>query len=92
MLDGYANFLQERELALSKHQQYLVRWVREFLHFAREHGGYTFEQTLDFFPAGDGGRAGVEPWQVQQAAGTVFRFAVFFLPPDYFSNSTNCSS
>ena len=37
VLDGYANFLGERELALPKHQPYLVRWVREFLHFAREH-------------------------------------------------------
>ena len=40
VLDGYANFLLERELALPKHQPYLVCWVREFLHFAREHGGY----------------------------------------------------
>ena len=36
VLDGYANFLVERELALPKHQPYLVRWMREFLHFALE--------------------------------------------------------
>ena len=61
VLDGYANFLLERELALPKHQPYLVRWAREFLDFAREHGGHTFEQTLDLFLAEVGGRAGAEP-------------------------------
>jgi len=41
VLAGYATFLREKELALAKHQPYLVRWVREFLLFARDHGGYT---------------------------------------------------
>ena len=71
VLDGYANFLIERDVALPKHQPYLVRWVREFLRFARAHGGYTFEQTLDLFLAEIGGRAGVKPWQIQQAADAV---------------------
>jgi len=35
VLDGYAKFLRERDLALPKHQPYLVRWVREFLLFAQ---------------------------------------------------------
>lgn len=30
-LDGCANFLRENELSLSKHQAYLIRWVREFV-------------------------------------------------------------
>jgi len=34
VLDGYAKFLQQKNLALDKHQPYLVRWVREFLLFA----------------------------------------------------------
>ena len=38
-LDGYAKFLKDKDLALPKQQPYLVRWVREFLLFAREHGG-----------------------------------------------------
>ena len=38
--------MREKDLALPKHQPYLVRWVREFLLFAQGHGGYTFEQTL----------------------------------------------
>lgn len=32
--DGYAKFLQEKKLAMDKHQPHLVRWVREFLLFA----------------------------------------------------------
>jgi len=58
-LGGYAKFLRQRDLALPNQQPYLVRWVRASLVFAREHGGYTFEQTLDmclpeigFGPAG----------------------------------------
>ena len=68
VLDGYATFLRERDLALPKHQPHLVRWVREFLHFARAHDGYTFEQTLDLFLAEVGGQVAVKPWQVQRAA------------------------
>ena len=29
VLGGYAKFLQDKNLALDKHQPYLVRWVRE---------------------------------------------------------------
>ena len=43
VLAGFATFLREKDLALPKHQPYLVRWVREFLLFAQGHGGYTFE-------------------------------------------------
>ena len=68
VLEGYGKFLREKDLALAKHQPYLVRWVREFLLFAQEHGGFTFEQTLDLFLAEIGGRVGVKPWQIQQAA------------------------
>ena len=71
VLGDFANFLRERKLALPKHQPYLVRWVREFLFFARQHGGYTFEQTLDLFLAEMGQRVGVKPWQIQQAADAV---------------------
>jgi len=31
VLDGYAKFLQDKDLALDKHQPYLVRWVRDFI-------------------------------------------------------------
>ncbi|MBI2567049.1 MAG: hypothetical protein HYV63_08480 [Candidatus Schekmanbacteria bacterium] len=48
-----------------------MRWVRELLGFAREHRGYTFEQTLDASLAALGDRAGTEPWQIRQAADAV---------------------
>ena len=67
-LDGYAKFLRGKELALPKHQPYLVRWVGEFLRSVGEHTGYTFEQTLELVLADVGRRVGIKPWQVQQAA------------------------
>ena len=71
VLDGYAKFLQDKDLALDKHQPYLVRWVRDFLLFARAHAGYSFEQTLDLFLAEVGGRVGTKPWQLQQASDAI---------------------
>jgi hypothetical protein len=71
VLDGYAKFLRYKDLALDKHQPYLVRWLREFLLFARAHGGYSFEQTLDLFLAEVGGRVGAKPWQLQQASDAI---------------------
>jgi integron integrase len=68
VLERYGNFLRDKQLAIPKHQPYLVRWVKDFLLFARDHGGYTFEQTLDLFLAELGGRVGTKPWQLQQAA------------------------
>jgi hypothetical protein len=48
-----------------------VRWVAEFLRFARAHAGYSFEQTLDLFLAEVGGRAGTKPWQLQQVSDAI---------------------
>jgi len=42
--------------------------VQEFLLFAEQHRGYTFEQTLELFLAALGERVGIKPWQIQQAA------------------------
>ena len=41
--------------------------MKDFLLFAKEHGGYTFEQTMDLFLAEVGGRVGTKPWRLQQA-------------------------
>ena len=68
VLEGYAAFLRKRKLVLPRHQQHLVRWVRDFLLFTEEHGGYTFEQTLDLFLAAVGERVSIKSWQIQQAA------------------------
>ena len=71
VLDGHAKFFRNKNVALPQLRPYLVRWVREFLLFARDHPGYTFEQTLDLFLSDLGSRVGIEPWQVQQAADAV---------------------
>ncbi len=62
-------YLRTRELVLPRHQQHLVRWVRDFLLFAEEQGGYIFEQTLDLFLTAVGERVGIKSWQIQQAVG-----------------------
>lgn len=56
VLERYAKFLRDRDLAPAKHESHLVRWVRESLLFAEEHGGYTFEQTLELLLAAIGRR------------------------------------
>ena len=61
VLNGYAKFLQKKKLALDKHQPYLVRWVREFLLFARAHAGFIFEHTLDLFLNAYGRQCGGRP-------------------------------
>jgi hypothetical protein len=73
VLEGYARFLKEKDLALPKHQSYLVRWAREFLLFAQGHTGYTFEQTLDMFLAEIGKRGDVKPWQIRASRSTRLR-------------------
>ena len=64
-------YLRTRELVLPRHQQHLVRWVRDFLLFAEEQGGYIFEQTLDLFLTAVGERVGIKSWQIQQAVDAV---------------------
>ena len=51
VLNDYANFLRGRELSPPEHHPRLVRWVREFLLFARRHGDYTPEKTWDILLA-----------------------------------------
>ncbi|HUW81828.1 MAG TPA: hypothetical protein VMZ31_03390 [Phycisphaerae bacterium] len=71
VLERHPKYLKDKDLALPKHQPYLVCWVREFLLLAQEHGGYTFEQTLDLFLTKVARWVGVKPWQIQQPADAV---------------------
>ena len=71
VLHGFKNFLADMDLAPAKQRAYLVRWVREFLLYTREHGGYTFEPTVEPFMTQINGRVDVKPWQIQQAADAV---------------------
>ena len=45
VLDGYSGFLKDRQSALPKHRPHLELWVREFLCYAHDYRGFTFEQT-----------------------------------------------
>ena len=69
VLDGFAKFFSDKDLALPREQPYLGRWVREFLSLAREHAGYTFEQALDLFLAEVGGRVVRKPRSRTRRAG-----------------------
>ena len=71
VLTGFGSFLQQKRLAEHRQRPHLVQRVREFLLFAREHRGYTVEQTLDLLLAEMGDRVGIKPWQVRQAADAV---------------------
>jgi len=64
VLEGYDRFLIEKELSGQKERPHLVRRVREFLLFARAHGAFTFEQTLDLFLARGNGLARSPGWGV----------------------------
>jgi len=70
-LDGYATFLSDRDSAPARRRPRPARRAREFLLFAQGRGGYTFEQTPEMFLAQIGGRAGIQPWPIQQAADAV---------------------
>jgi hypothetical protein len=61
VLDGCGKFLREKQLAPAKQHPHLMSGVREFQGFAREHPGYTFEQTLDLFLEDLGGAGKTAP-------------------------------
>ncbi len=43
VLAEYHKYLMLRKLAKAEHVPYLVRWVKEFLQFARDKTGHKFE-------------------------------------------------
>jgi hypothetical protein len=75
VLDGYARFLQDKNVALDKRRPYLVHWVWELLLFAWANAGYAFEQTLKRVLAEVGGRGarphGPFPWVCDVAVSSV---------------------
>ena len=46
VLADYHKYLMDRKLAIAEHAPYLVRWVKEFLQFAKDKTGHKFE-TVD---------------------------------------------
>ena len=49
ILDEYHKYLILRKLAKKEHVPYLVRWVKEFLQFARDKTGHKFETVIEMF-------------------------------------------
>ena len=49
VLAEYHKYLILRKLAKAEHVPYLVRWVKEFLQFARDKTGHKFEAVIEMF-------------------------------------------
>ena len=95
LLKNFAAFLNSRDLVPKKYRRFFVQWVREFLRFADQHKGETFEQTLDRFLAEVSDRPGIQSWKIQQAANAIriyrfqFRKSLVKLPLSTAPSSTS---
>ena len=49
ILDEYHKYLISRKLVTKIRIPYLVRWVRQFLQFARDKNGHKFETVMEMF-------------------------------------------
>ena len=65
--EQYRRFLLERQFATEKTAVYMQKWVEQFLHFACDYRGESFEQVLTRFEFMLEDRGGLEPWQLKQA-------------------------
>ena len=75
VLDGYAKFLRDKELALPKHQPCLVRCMREFLSCAAHHSGHAIRVSVHMVRRTTSNRAlavGRGPGEVREVASGVF--------------------
>jgi hypothetical protein len=71
ILDEYHKYLTLRKLAKADQIPYLVRWVREFLQFARAKTGHKFETVIEMFKQHLEQNPRVEDWQTRQATDAV---------------------
>lgn len=65
--DLYRQFLLARQFATEKTAGYMQKWVEQFLHFACDYRGESFEQVLTRFEAMLEDKGSLEPWQIKQA-------------------------
>lgn len=65
--ESYRQFLLNRRFASAKTAPYMQKWVEQFLLFARDYRGESFEQVLTRFEAMLEARGSLEPWQLKQA-------------------------
>jgi len=85
VLDGFAAFLKEKDMAPPKQRPHLVRRVRQFLLFARKRRGFTFSQTRDLFLDAIKDECGIQPWQIRQAADALLIYRYQFRRADDMS-------
>ena len=64
-------YLERRRLAKTKHIPYFVNWVRQFLSFAKEHRGKTFDEVYAMFGESLGKDSQINEWQIRQALDAV---------------------
>jgi len=71
VLTEYHKYLTRRKLARIEHVPYLVRWVREFLKFAKGKTGHKFEAVIEMFEVHLEQNPGITDWQIRQAIDAV---------------------
>ena len=75
----YKAYLERRRLAKPKYIPFLVKWVRQFLAFAREHHGRTFDEVYALFGESLGKNAKLRDWQLGQALDAVRIYGYQFI-------------
>jgi len=71
ILDEYHKYLLHRGLAKESHVPYLVRWVRQFLQFAKGHTDHKFETVIEMFRQHVEQSPRITDWQIRQAIDAV---------------------
>jgi len=71
LLAEYHKYLTLRKLAKAEHVPYLVRWVREFLKFAKGKTGHKFETVIEMFKVHLEQNPGIKDWRIRQAIDAV---------------------
>ncbi len=67
----YEANLARRRLAKKKHIPFLVKWVRQFLAFARDHHEKRFDEVYALFGESLGKNTKLGDWQIRQALDAV---------------------
>ena len=78
VLAEYHKYLILRKLVKEEQAPYLVRWVREFLQFARDKTGYKFETVIEMFRVHLEQNPGIKDWQIRQAIDAVIIYKYQF--------------
>ena len=78
LLAEYHKYLTRRKLAKETHAPYLVRWVKEFLRFAKGQTGRKFETVMEMFRQHLEQTPRIEDWQIRQAIDAIIIYKYQF--------------